>query len=310
MDVIMRIVFLKSEELVRSHHINETMLELEVLSMDWWNFTIASRITSVGSGTAIPPLVRDRPSSNASTKYKGKETAKPITPPSESASEEDNDPEQAHRDKDMQKNLALIAKIVNVAGARETVGSQVVQHTGIQCFNCKKFGHFAKECRKPKRVKDYSYHKEKMLCKQAEKGVPLQVEQADWLANTDEEIDEQELEPYYSYMANIQEVPTTDSGTDTKPLEQVQYNVEYNVFANERQHSEQPESIRNTCVVEKVDSNVIPNSLEMCNNDTQTDQNNVECDDEHVALANLITNLKLDVDENKMIQKQLKKANT
>ncbi|GKD46519.1 hypothetical protein Tco_1271164 [Tanacetum coccineum] len=33
--------------------------------------------------------------SNASTKFKGKEIAKPITPPSESASEEDNDLEQA-----------------------------------------------------------------------------------------------------------------------------------------------------------------------------------------------------------------------
>ncbi|GJU29879.1 hypothetical protein Tco_1173468 [Tanacetum coccineum] len=44
---------------------------------------------------------------------------------------------------------------------------------------------------KPKRVKDYSYHKEKMfMCKQAEKGVPLQAEQADWLADMDEEIDE------------------------------------------------------------------------------------------------------------------------
>ncbi|GJW72018.1 hypothetical protein Tco_0128935 [Tanacetum coccineum] len=48
--------------------------------------------------------------SNASTKHKGKEIAKPITPPSESASEEDSDPEHAQRDKDMQKNLALIAK--------------------------------------------------------------------------------------------------------------------------------------------------------------------------------------------------------
>nr|GEV20798.1 hypothetical protein [Tanacetum cinerariifolium] len=33
--------------------------------------------------------------SNASTKFKGKEIVKPITPPSESVSEEDNDPEQA-----------------------------------------------------------------------------------------------------------------------------------------------------------------------------------------------------------------------
>ncbi|GKA89247.1 hypothetical protein Tco_0811059 [Tanacetum coccineum] len=61
--------------------------------------------------------------------------------------------------------------------------------------------------RKPKRVKDYSYHKEKMMmCKQAEQGVPLQAEQADWLADTDEEIDEQELEAHYSFMAKIQEV--------------------------------------------------------------------------------------------------------
>ncbi|GJR04761.1 hypothetical protein Tco_0527745 [Tanacetum coccineum] len=48
--------------------------------------------------------------SHATTRYKGKEIAKPITPPSESASEEDSDPEQAQKDKDMQKNLALIAK--------------------------------------------------------------------------------------------------------------------------------------------------------------------------------------------------------
>ncbi|GKB84530.1 putative ribonuclease H-like domain-containing protein, partial [Tanacetum coccineum] len=218
--------------------------------------------------------------SHATTRLKGKEIAKPITPPSESAPEEDSDPEQAQKDKDMQKKLALIAKnqrAVNVAGAIDTIGGQVVQQSGIQCCNCKEFGHFAKEYRKPKRVKDSTYHKEKMLlCKQAEKGVQLQAEQSDWLADTDEEIDEQELEAHYSYMAKIQE---------------------------------QSESITNTYVVKTDDSNVIPNSPDMCDNDIQNDQNDVECDDERVALANLIANLKIDVDENKKIQKQLKKAN-
>ncbi|GKB25579.1 retrovirus-related pol polyprotein from transposon TNT 1-94 [Tanacetum coccineum] len=213
--------------------------------------------------------------SNASTKYKGKEIAKPITPPSESASKKDNDPIKAQRDKDMQKNLALIAKNKNV----DTSLSQVMQQTRIQCFTCKEFGHFAKECMKPKRVKDYTYHKEKMLlCKQAEKGVPLQAEQADWLEDTNEEIDEQELEAHYSYMAKIQEVPTADSRTDTKPLE-------------------------------KVDNNVIPDSPDMCDNDIQTNQNAKECDDERAALANLIANLTLNTEENKKILKQLKKAN-
>ncbi|GJS57731.1 hypothetical protein Tco_0652515, partial [Tanacetum coccineum] len=160
--------------------------------------------------------------SHATTRYKGKEIAKSITPPSEFASKEDSDPEQAQRDKDMQKNLALIAKYfkkiykptnnlrtssntrnknvdttprykidnqtgqfgnqraVNVVGARETVGGQVVQQSGIRCFNYKEFG------------------------------VQLQAEQSDWLADTDEEIDEQELEAHCSYMAKIQEVPNAD----------------------------------------------------------------------------------------------------
>nr|GEU31179.1 retrotransposon protein, putative, unclassified [Tanacetum cinerariifolium] len=138
----------------------------------------------------------------------GKEIAKPITHPFESAFEEDSDPEHAQRDKDMQKNLELIAK------------------------------------------------------------------------------------------------------TDTEPLEQVQYDAQYNVFANERHHSEQLESINNTCIVEKVDSNVIPNSPDMCNNYIQNDQNAKEYDDEYAALANLIENLTLDTEENKKILRQLKKANT
>ncbi|GJS21651.1 hypothetical protein Tco_0450283 [Tanacetum coccineum] len=49
-----------------------------------------------------------RPS--ASTRHKGKEIAKPVAPQSELVSKEDSDPEQDQRDKDMQKNLALLAK--------------------------------------------------------------------------------------------------------------------------------------------------------------------------------------------------------
>nr|GEX62860.1 hypothetical protein [Tanacetum cinerariifolium] len=202
-------------------------------------------------------------------------------------------------------------RTVNVVAAREKVGSTVVQQSGIQCFNCREFGHFAKEYRKTKMVKDSAYHKEKMLlCKQAKQGVSLQAEQYDWLTDTDEEVDEQELEAHYSYMTKIQEVPTADSGTDSEPVEQVENKAGYNVFANHLQHSKQSESVSNTCLVETDDSNVTHDSPDMCEDDIQNDQNDVESDDERVVLANLIANLKLDVEENKKIQKQLKKANT
>nr|GEU47255.1 retrovirus-related Pol polyprotein from transposon TNT 1-94 [Tanacetum cinerariifolium] len=157
-------------------------------------------------------------------------------------------------------------RTTNVVGARENVGSPVVQQSGIQCFNGKEFGHF----------------------------------------DTDKEIDEQELEAHYSYMLKIQEVPTADPSTDSEPLGQVQNDTRYNVFVNDLQNSEQFESISNTCIVETNDSNVILDLPDMCVDDMQNDQNNVESDDERVALATL----KLDVDENKKIQKQLKKENT
>nr|GEW64862.1 hypothetical protein [Tanacetum cinerariifolium] len=58
-------------------------------------------------------------------------------------------------------------RIVNVAGTRETV---------------------ARECQKPKRVKDAAYHRKKMLlCKQEEAGIQLNAEQADWRDDTDDD---------------------------------------------------------------------------------------------------------------------------
>ncbi|GJZ69300.1 hypothetical protein Tco_0632850 [Tanacetum coccineum] len=67
--------------------------------------------TSKSHKSYAPTSITSLPTkSNATTRHKDKEIAKPITPPSKSASEEDSDPEQAQKDKEMQKNLALFAK--------------------------------------------------------------------------------------------------------------------------------------------------------------------------------------------------------
>nr|GEW24151.1 retrotransposon-related protein [Tanacetum cinerariifolium] len=167
--------------------------------------------------------------SHTTTRYTGKEIAKPITPLFESASEEDSDHEQAQRDKDMQKNLALIAK-------------------------------YFKKIYKP------TNNNLRTSLNSRNKNV-------DTTQDTDEEINEQELEARYSNMEKIQEVPIADTGTDSEPLEKVQNDTEYNVFANDLQHSKQSESISNTCTVETDDSNVIPDSPDMCDDDIQNNQN-------------------------------------
>ncbi|GJU57282.1 hypothetical protein Tco_1235048 [Tanacetum coccineum] len=86
---------------------------------------------------------------------------------------------------------------------------------------------------------------------------------------------------------------------DIEPMVEVLYTAEYNAFAVETQHSKQPKNMNDTSLMEKVDSNTTLDSSDMCNNEFKDDQNADDHEDEHVVLADLIANLKCDIDEPK-----------
>ncbi|GJV45071.1 retrovirus-related pol polyprotein from transposon TNT 1-94 [Tanacetum coccineum] len=182
--------------------------------------------------------------SHAATRYKGKEIAKPITPPSESAFEEDSD----------SLNKLQKTKYVEEFGSH----CKVLQET-LQTYQQQPppQGYFLKhqeqECGYYTKVQELTNQTGQF-----------------WIKHGNN----------YTWQ-RVQGFRNADSCTDASQWEQWK----------------------------RVDSNVIPDSPDMCDNDIQNDQHDVECDDERVALANLIANLKLDVDDNKKIQKQLKKAN-
>nr|GEU46325.1 uncharacterized mitochondrial protein AtMg00810-like [Tanacetum cinerariifolium] len=190
----------------------------------------------------------------------------------------------------------------NVAGARENVGTTVVQKSRIQCHNCKEYGHIAMECQKPKQAKDAAYHKEKMLLS------------------------------HYMYMAQIQEVTPNaadNSGPifDSKPLQKVLNNDNYNVFAIESKHPEQSNFVNDTYLIEQDERNVIIDPLEMSYDREDVDQDDDDDDDlanehplemsydredvdqdddddddlanERDLLASLIEKLKCEIDDNK-----------
>nr|GEV25036.1 hypothetical protein [Tanacetum cinerariifolium] len=208
-------------------------------------------------------------------------------------------------------------RIGNVAGARETVGPIVMQKSGIPCYNCKEFGHVARDCQKPKRAKDAAYHREKMLlCKQEEYGIQLNAKQADWRDDTDDdELEDQELEAHYMYMAQLQEVSpnAADFGPifDDEPMQKVSNDDQYNVFAMESVHPEQSKSVHDTYPIEQDAQNVIVDSLDMNYDREEIYQNDDDNDltKERELLASLIEKLKCEIDESKNRNKFLETSN-
>nr|GEX92444.1 hypothetical protein [Tanacetum cinerariifolium] len=134
------------------------------------------------------------------------------------------------------------------------------------------------------------------------------VEQVDWRDDTNDEPEDRELEAHYLYMAQIQEVTpdaTDNFGSifDAEPLQKVQNNDDnYNVFAIESEHPEQPESVNDTYPVEQDKHNIIIDSLDMS---YDREQDNQDDNDNHAKecglLASLIEKLKCEIDDIKTV---------
>nr|GFB57139.1 hypothetical protein [Tanacetum cinerariifolium] len=149
-----------------------------------------------------------------------------------------------------------------------------------------------------------------------EVGIQLNAEQADWRDDTDDdELEDQELEAHYIYMAQLQKVSpdAADSGPifNDEPLQKVSNDDHYNVFAMESKHPEQSESVHDTYSIDQDAHNVIIDSLDMSYDREEIDQNADDKDlaNERELLASLIEKLKCEIDESKNRNKFLETSN-
>nr|GEZ64491.1 hypothetical protein [Tanacetum cinerariifolium] len=100
----------------------------------------------------------------------------------------------------------------------------------VKCYNCKKEGHFAKDCKKVK-VKDYEYYKTKMLLAKKDKDeqVILAEDQA-WMESSSDS--DQEINENMVFMAQIEKV-LLDSETSSSFADDKIFEVSYYISESE-----------------------------------------------------------------------------
>ncbi|GJZ58422.1 hypothetical protein Tco_0613916 [Tanacetum coccineum] len=172
--------------------------------------------------------------------------------------------------------------------------------TGVRCYNCRRNG-----------------HKEKiLLCEKQAVGVPLSAEEYDFLADTDLEEGDRDLNVNFIFMTKLNEVISgtkAENGPsyDTIMLSEVQIYIdsEYNMFAHVRTHLKQLESIYDTYVLEHNNSNINLETTNMDLNRGEIDQNESNYEQECALLLSLVQPLKVETEKCNMIILENKKGN-
>nr|GEW65042.1 hypothetical protein [Tanacetum cinerariifolium] len=146
----------------------------------------------------------------------------------------DSEGSEADDFSELKKIAALLAKAFN--------------RRKVKCYNCKKEGHFAKDCKKAK-VKDYEYYKTKMLLAKKDKDeqVLLAEDQA-WMESSSDS--DQEINANMVFMAQIKKVLSDSEASSSSANEKIseekyakleaeiyEYMIGYSsYFDNDKQH--------------------------------------------------------------------------
>nr|GFC43568.1 hypothetical protein [Tanacetum cinerariifolium] len=134
----------------------------------------------------------------------------------------DSEGSEADDFSELKKITALLAKAFNRRKfySKPTNNNlRTSSSSHVKCYNCKKEGHFAKDCKKAK-VKDYEYYKTKMLLAKKDKDeqVLLAEDQA-WMESSSDS--DQEINANMVFMAQIEKVLSDSNASSSSADEKI-----------------------------------------------------------------------------------------
>nr|GEV62717.1 hypothetical protein [Tanacetum cinerariifolium] len=179
----------------------------------------------------------------------------------------------------------------------------VTGHNGnqIRCYNCKRLGHFARNCTVRLRRMDAVYLQTQLLIAQKEEaGIQLQAEEFDLMAAAVDLDEIKEVNTNCILMANLQQASTSGTQTDKAPVYDSYGSAEY---------TELLEPIPKPHQVPQNDNNVISevSSLEQSGGTVEQHPANVE--EIHVLYDSLYNNLAIEVKKVNTVNLKLRETN-
>ncbi|GJS71669.1 retrovirus-related pol polyprotein from transposon TNT 1-94 [Tanacetum coccineum] len=191
--------------------------------------------------------------------------------------------------------------------------------TTVLCYNCNKKGHYTRECSKP-RVRDSKYFREHMLLATKDGfGIHLDEEENDFMFMSAS--GEEQLEELNASVIMLARIQPTDSDSDVEPTYNFDFVSEVNAsqidlirelfskINHEQRNHKKLETIKHTSVDDQIDCNIIfyDPYVEVISGQVKHahDAHDQKFDD----FESLINNVLIEAENQRMINKEMKKKN-
>nr|GEW93064.1 retrovirus-related Pol polyprotein from transposon TNT 1-94 [Tanacetum cinerariifolium] len=209
----------------------------------------------------------------------------------------------------------------NLMAARAEGNAAGQNANQIRCYNCRGFGHYARNCTARPRRRDAAYLQTQLLIAQKEKArIQLQAEEYDLMAAAADLDKIEEVNTNCILMANLQQASSLGTQTNSAPVydsdgsaevhENYDNNEIFNMFTQEEQYTELLEPIPELHQVPQNDNEVISEDTGVAQGGETVKQNSANLEETRALYDSLYQNLTVEVEKVNSVNLEVEKVNS